>query len=140
MDKTKKLLEEEKHKLRLRLEQLEADYENRLIDVQSDCRLLEAKLEQQREQSQRREREKSRLIDELGQQSQRLAAELSEATCTEQLLSGQVDQLKERLASRGSDHQHQNVQVEAFKSEVSVLALDECFCIYIFINTLPLSD
>lgn len=112
-------LEEEKHKLRLRLEQLEADYENRLIDVQTDCRLLEDKLHSQREENLRREREKSRLIDELGQQSQRLSSELVEATRSEELLSAQVDQLKERLSSRGSHTQDQNVQVEALKSEVS---------------------
>uniref|UniRef100_A0A6G1S7G3 Bicaudal D-related protein 1 n=1 Tax=Aceria tosichella TaxID=561515 RepID=A0A6G1S7G3_9ACAR len=115
------LLEQEKHKLKRKLDQLDGEYENRLIELQTDCNILKNKLEQQQQASKQAEKEKSKLIEDLVQQNQRLTSELTEATKSEELLASQLEQVNERLSSRLSNRSNHVAQVDALQEEIQIL-------------------
>lgn len=46
---TIQLLEQEKHKLKRKLDQLDGEYENRLIELQTDCNILKNQLDNQQQ-------------------------------------------------------------------------------------------
>jgi len=50
------LLEQEKHKLRRKLDLLSGEYENRLVELQTDCNILKNKLDQKDQSSRQFER------------------------------------------------------------------------------------
>lgn len=43
------LLEQDKHKLKRKLDQLDGEYENRLIELQTDCNILKNQLDEQQQ-------------------------------------------------------------------------------------------
>lgn len=43
------LLEQEKHRLKRKLDQLDGEYENRLIELQTDCNILKNQLDDQQQ-------------------------------------------------------------------------------------------
>ena len=73
-------LTQEKHELRLRLENIETEYENTVKELQSDIALLRHDLEEQQEQSRQGDRTKSQIVHELTQQNERLTEQLKKVS------------------------------------------------------------
>ena len=65
-------LEQERHALRLRLESLEAEYENTVKELQDDVSQLRQELHEQQQQLTAGDKDKVNMIRELTQQNERL--------------------------------------------------------------------
>lgn len=70
-------MEQEKYALRKKLNSIEVEYENKVIELQADLTVLREKLSSHLEISKQNEAENSRIIDELTEQNQRLTSELT---------------------------------------------------------------
>ncbi len=71
------LLEQEKHKLRRRLESREGEWEDRVAELETDVQHLQGELETHQVQLREADRDKSRAISELSEQNHRLLEQLS---------------------------------------------------------------
>ena len=69
-------LEQEKHRLRQQLRLMEDEYEQRILELQSDIDTLKSKLSDTDTNSRVTDRERSNLVAQLTEQNQRLTSEL----------------------------------------------------------------
>lgn len=70
-------LEQEKHELRRRFENREGEWEGRVSELESDVKQLQDELERQHVHLREADREKTRAVQELSEQNQRLLDQLS---------------------------------------------------------------
>ncbi|KAF7238426.1 BICD family-like cargo adapter 1, partial [Varanus komodoensis] len=70
-------LEQEKHELRRRFENKEGEWEGRVSELESDVKQLQGELEKQQVHLREADREKTRAVQELSEQNQRLLDQLS---------------------------------------------------------------
>nr|XP_025745206.1 BICD family-like cargo adapter 1 isoform X3 [Callorhinus ursinus]XP_025745255.1 BICD family-like cargo adapter 1 isoform X3 [Callorhinus ursinus] len=70
-------LEQEKHELRRRFENREGEWEGRVSELESDVKQLQDELERQQVHLREADREKTRAVQELSEQNQRLLDQLS---------------------------------------------------------------
>ncbi|KAJ7423719.1 bicaudal D-related protein 1 [Willisornis vidua] len=70
-------LEQEKHELRRRFENKEGEWEGRVSELESDVKQLQDELEKQQVHLREADREKTRAVQELSEQNQRLLDQLS---------------------------------------------------------------
>ena len=73
-------LEQEKHRLRQQLRLMEDEYEQRILELQSDIDTLKSKLADTDTNSRLQDRERSNLVAQLTEQNQRLTSELQART------------------------------------------------------------
>ena len=73
-------LEQEKYRLRQQLRLMEDEYEQRILELQSDIDTLKSKLADTDTNSRLQDRERSNLVAQLTEQNQRLTSELQAGT------------------------------------------------------------
>lgn len=73
-----KILEQEKHILRRKLDAVEEEYDSKVSELQSDVETLRRALDEQSNNVKLAERQKSSIITQLTEQNQRLTAQLKE--------------------------------------------------------------
>ena len=72
------ILEQEKHILRRKVDNVEGEYESKVSELQSDVADLRRALDEQQNNVKMAERQKSSIITQLTEQNQRLTAQLKE--------------------------------------------------------------
>ena len=104
-------LEQEKHRLRQQLQLMEDEYEQRILELQSDIDTLKSKLSDSDISSRFHDREKSTLVAQLAEQNQRLTSELQSSAAREQELENRIKELREQVTDKRI-----TVQVRLLKS------------------------
>ncbi|XP_024053163.2 BICD family-like cargo adapter 1 [Terrapene carolina triunguis] len=110
-------LEQEKHELRRRFENREGEWEGRVSELESDVKQLQDELEKQQVHLREADREKTRAVQELSEQNQRLLDQLSKASEVERQLSMQVHTLREDFREKNSSTSQHIVRLESLQAE-----------------------
>nr|XP_009685823.1 PREDICTED: bicaudal D-related protein 1 [Struthio camelus australis] len=110
-------LEQEKHELRRRFENREGEWEGRVSELESDVKQLQDELEKQQVHLREADREKTRAVQELSEQNQRLLDQLSRASEVERQLSLQVHTLREDFREKSSSSSQHIVRLESLQAE-----------------------
>ncbi|XP_069850846.1 BICD family-like cargo adapter 1 isoform X3 [Dipodomys merriami] len=120
-------LEQEKHELRRRFENREGEWEGRVSELESDVKQLQGELERQQVHLREADREKTRAVQELSEQNQRLLDQLSRASEVERQLSMQVHALREDFREKNSSTNQHIIRLESLQAELhqSQLELQE---------------
>ncbi|KAF1436232.1 BICD family-like cargo adapter 1, partial [Spheniscus demersus] len=114
-------LEQEKHELRRRFENREGEWEGRVSELESDVKQLQDELERQQVHLREADREKTRAVQELSEQNQRLLDQLSRASEVERQLSLQVHTLREDFREKNSSSSQHIVRLESLQAEIKML-------------------
>ncbi|KAM9371631.1 BICD family-like cargo adapter 1 [Phaethornis superciliosus] len=114
-------LEQEKHELRRRFENKEGEWEGRVSELESDVKQLQDELERQQVHLREADREKTRAVQELSEQNQRLLDQLSRASEVERQLSLQVHTLREDFREKNSSSSQHIVRLESLQAEIKML-------------------
>ncbi|XP_029427648.1 BICD family-like cargo adapter 1 isoform X2 [Rhinatrema bivittatum] len=114
-------LEQEKHELRRRFENREGEWEGRVSELESDVKQLQDNLEKQQIQLREADREKTRVIQELSEQNQRLLDQLSKATKVERQLSMQIHVLQEEFQDQNSSTDQHIARLERLQADINML-------------------
>ncbi|XP_063171620.1 BICD family-like cargo adapter 1 isoform X2 [Candoia aspera] len=114
-------LEQEKHELRRRFENKEGEWEGRVSELESDVKQLQDELEKQQVHLREADREKTRAVQELSEQNQRLLDQLSRASEVERKLSTQVHVLQEDFREKRSSTNQHIVRLESLQAEIKML-------------------
>ncbi|XP_068767312.1 BICD family-like cargo adapter 1 isoform X2 [Struthio camelus] len=114
-------LEQEKHELRRRFENREGEWEGRVSELESDVKQLQDELEKQQVHLREADREKTRAVQELSEQNQRLLDQLSRASEVERQLSLQVHTLREDFREKSSSSSQHIVRLESLQAEIKML-------------------
>lgn len=112
-------LEQERHLLRRRLEEVISENEARNLELQADVETLRNQLEEQNERARRAERDQASLVAELTAQNTRLADQLREAAKQEEQLLIEVKVLREKCALRSTTLQDHVSSLEVLRDEVN---------------------
>ncbi|XP_020863651.1 BICD family-like cargo adapter 1 isoform X1 [Phascolarctos cinereus] len=115
-------LEQEKHELRRRFENREGEWEGRVSELESDVRQLQVELEKQQIHLREADREKTRAVQELSEQNQRLLDQLSRASEVERQLSMQVHALREDFREKNSSSNQHIIRLESLQAEIKMLS------------------
>uniref|UniRef100_A0A2R9A307 BICD family like cargo adaptor 1 n=1 Tax=Pan paniscus TaxID=9597 RepID=A0A2R9A307_PANPA len=115
-------LEQEKHELRRRFENREGEWEGRVSELESDVKQLQDELERQQVHLREADREKSRAVQELSEQNQRLLDQLSRASEVERQLSMQVHALREDFREKNSSTNQHIIRLESLQAEIKMLS------------------
>ncbi|KAM6155547.1 BICD family-like cargo adapter 1 isoform 2-T2 [Rhynchocyon petersi] len=115
-------LEQEKHELRRRFENREGEWEGRVSELESDVRQLQDELERQQVHLREADREKTRAVQELSEQNQRLLDQLSRASEVEKQLSLQVHALREDFREKNSSTNQHIIRLESLQAEIKMLS------------------
>ncbi|XP_078523782.1 BICD family-like cargo adapter 1 [Lissotriton helveticus] len=115
-------LEQEKHELRRRFENREGEWEGRVSELESDVKVLQDELEKQQLNLREADREKSRAIQDLSEQNQRLMDQLTRATEVERQLSLQVHVLREEFREKSSSSSQHISRLESLQAEITMLS------------------
>uniref|UniRef100_A0A8C9MLM0 BICD family like cargo adaptor 1 n=1 Tax=Serinus canaria TaxID=9135 RepID=A0A8C9MLM0_SERCA len=118
---TSEHLEQEKHELRRRFENKEGEWEGRVSELESDVKQLQDELEKQQVHLREADREKTRAVQELSEQNQRLLDQLSRASEVERQLSLQVHTLREDFREKNSSSSQHIVRLESLQAEIKML-------------------
>ncbi|XP_019504633.1 PREDICTED: BICD family-like cargo adapter 1 isoform X4 [Hipposideros armiger] len=110
-------LEQEKHELRRRFENREGEWEGRVSELESDVKQLQDELEKQQVHLREADREKTRAVQELSEQNQRLLDQLSRASEVERQLSMQVHALREDFREKNSSTNQHIIRLESLQAE-----------------------
>ncbi|XP_033030831.1 BICD family-like cargo adapter 1 isoform X3 [Lacerta agilis] len=110
-------LEQEKHELRRRFENKEGEWEGRVSELESDVKQLQDELEKQQVHLREADREKTRAVQELSEQNQRLLDQLSRASEVEKQLSMQVHVLQEDFREKKSSTSQHIIRLESLQAE-----------------------
>ncbi|XP_006865513.1 PREDICTED: bicaudal D-related protein 1 [Chrysochloris asiatica] len=115
-------LEQEKHELRRRFENREGEWEGRVSELESDVKQLQDELERQHVHLREADREKTRAVQELSEQNQRLLDQLSRASEVERQLSMQVHALREDFREKNSSTNQHIIRLESLQAEIKMLS------------------
>ncbi|XP_003702221.1 bicaudal D-related protein homolog [Megachile rotundata] len=115
-------LEQERHLLRRRLEEVKGESEARTLELQTDVETLRSQLEEQNERARRAERDQATLVTELTAQNARLADQLREAAKQEEQLLIEVKVLREKCALRNTTLQDHVSSLEVLRDEVQLVS------------------
>ena len=111
-------LEQEKHRLRLQLEVMEEEYEQRVADLKADLSKLRAQLLEVETAARDSERERSALAAGLSEQNQRLAGELEAAAKREAELQSKLTELRSQFDNKRISMRDHVVHLETMRDEV----------------------
>ncbi|XP_036369413.1 BICD family-like cargo adapter 1 isoform X3 [Octopus sinensis] len=120
-----KELEQERHALRLRLESLEAEYENTVKELQDDVNQLRQDLQGQQQQLTAGDKDKVNIIRELTQQNERLSDQVQHAAEMEGQLVSEVEGLRSQVSLRMS-MPDQLDQLDALHAKINELTEKKC--------------
>ncbi|KZC12585.1 Bicaudal D-related protein like protein [Dufourea novaeangliae] len=115
-------LEQERHLLRRRLEEVKGESEARALELQADVETLRSQLEEQNERARRAERDQATLVTELTAQNTRFADQLREAAKQEEQLLIEVKVLREKCAIRSTTLQDHVSSLEVLRDEVQLVS------------------
>ncbi|XP_038201939.1 BICD family-like cargo adapter 1 isoform X1 [Arvicola amphibius] len=115
-------LEQEKHELRRRFENREGEWEGRVSELETDVKQLQDELERQQVHLREADREKTRAVQELSEQNQRLLDQLSRASEVEKQLSMQVHALREDFREKNSSTNQHIIRLESLQAEIKMLS------------------
>jgi len=115
------ILEQEKHVLRRKLDSVEGEHESKVSELQCDIAELRKCLEEQHVNLKSGERAKSTIIGQLTEQNQRLSAQLKDAMKNEEVLSSQLQGLRDQFSLRKSNLQDHVGHLEIMREEVMML-------------------
>ncbi|XP_036028521.1 BICD family-like cargo adapter 1 isoform X5 [Onychomys torridus] len=115
-------LEQEKHELRRRFENREGEWEGRVSELETDVKQLQHELERQQVHLREADREKTRAVQELSEQNQRLLDQLSRASEVERQLSLQVHALREDFREKNSSTNQHIIRLESLQAEIKMLS------------------
>ncbi|EFX77717.1 hypothetical protein DAPPUDRAFT_53920 [Daphnia pulex] len=115
------ILEQEKHVLRRKVDNVEGEYESKVSELQSDVADLRRALDEQQNNVKMAERQKSSIITQLTEQNQRLTAQLKEAMKNEEQLSAQLQGLRDQFSLRKSSLQDHVGHLEIMREEIVML-------------------
>ncbi|KZS15963.1 Bicaudal D-related protein [Daphnia magna] len=115
------ILEQEKHVLRRKVDNVEGEYESKVSELQSDVADLKRALDEQQNNVKMAERQKSSIITQLTEQNQRLTAQLKEAMKNEEQLSAQLQGLRDQFSLRKSSLQDHVGHLEIMREEIVML-------------------
>ncbi|XP_078486920.1 BICD family-like cargo adapter 1 isoform X2 [Ciona intestinalis] len=126
------ILKQQKHELRQRFEFKTSEWEARVAQLSSDLRRAQEQLEDHKAMWGAAEREKSRAVDEMTQQNQKLLSQLQKSSEAERQLSIQVQQLRREFNQRSSTASVKIVELESLKEEIaqgseSRAHLEDCY-------------
>uniref|UniRef100_H3BGK1 BICD family like cargo adaptor 1 n=1 Tax=Latimeria chalumnae TaxID=7897 RepID=H3BGK1_LATCH len=116
------LLEQEKHELRRRFENREGEWEGRVSELETDVKQLQDELERQQAQLREADREKTRAVQDLSEQNQRLLEQLGRAAEVERQLSGQVHSLRDEFREKSISTNQHIMRLESLQAEIKMLA------------------
>lgn len=111
-----------KHELRRRFENREGEWEGRVSELESDVKQLQDELERQQVHLREADREKTRAVQELSEQNQRLLDQLSRASEVEKQLSMQVHALREDFREKNSSTNQHIIRLESLQAEIKMLS------------------
>ncbi|KFP64994.1 Bicaudal D-related protein 1, partial [Cariama cristata] len=106
---------------RRRFENREGEWEGRVSELESDVKQLQDELERQQGHLREADREKTRAVQELSEQNQRLLDQLSRASEVERQLSLQVHTLREDFREKNSSSSQHIVRLESLQAEIKML-------------------
>uniref|UniRef100_A0A8C8S0L4 BICD family-like cargo adapter 2 n=1 Tax=Pelusios castaneus TaxID=367368 RepID=A0A8C8S0L4_9SAUR len=110
-------LEQEKYELRRRLESEVAEWETRAAELEGDLAALRAQLGHQRLEQQDTSRESCQAVQELSEQNQRLAEQLSQASQLEQRLQDELMALRIEHRTLGMSSAEHAARSQSLKAE-----------------------
>jgi len=113
-------LEQEKQRLRGQLELMEDEYEQRILELQTDIDTLKAKLNDSGD-SDSRLRERSNLVAQLTEQNQRLTLELSACSSRESELQNRIASLREQVTDKRITVQDHVTHLEILREEIDLV-------------------
>ena len=112
-------VEQGKHRLRLQIEIMEEEYEQRIADLKADLVKLRKSLDQVEKRNRDRDRERQGLISQLSEQNQRLTNRLENASKREGDLTRRLQELRVQFNDkRTSIRDHVN-HLENLNQEVN---------------------
>ncbi|XP_069135345.1 bicaudal D-related protein homolog isoform X2 [Argopecten irradians] len=114
-------LEQEKYELHLKLEKTEAEYENKIKELQYDIDQIRHDLQSQMYQSSSDDKEKAHIIKDITLQNERLKEDVQRALYRENELASEVQGLREQVMSRKSSMHIHLSQLEILQEEITVL-------------------
>ncbi|XP_071944485.1 BICD family-like cargo adapter 1 isoform X2 [Antedon mediterranea] len=121
IQQVKEVSEQEKYELRRQLEQLQTQYDSRLLDLQDEVIYHKDKKASQNAVRRSSEIKRQEIIDELTEQNQRLTTQLKQASQTEIDLHSEVDKLREQVNSKNSTMHSRSQLLETLQEEVEIL-------------------
>merc|ERR1712142_756028 len=114
-------LEQEKHRLRQQLRLMEDEYEQRILELQSDIDTLKSKLTDTDTNSRLQDRERSNLAVQLTEQNQRLTSELQASALREQELASRISQLRDQVTDKRITVQDHVTHLEILREEIDLV-------------------
>lgn len=116
------VIEQDRHLLRRKLVQTQAECDTRLIELQADLRELQKATQEKEHSLKATEKEKALLIAELTEQNQRLQAQIKESTKTEEQLTSQLQGLRDQCNLRKSSLQDHQSSLDVLRDEIYLIS------------------
>ena len=114
-------MEQEKHRLRQQLQLLEDEYEQRILELQTDIDSLSEKLSNTDSSCRLQDRERSNLVAQLTEQNQRLTSELQASVAREQELQSRINQLRDQVTDKRITVQDHMTHLEILREEIDLV-------------------
>ncbi|TRY70489.1 hypothetical protein TCAL_10105 [Tigriopus californicus] len=114
-------LEQDRYRLKLQIEVMEEEYEQRISDLQTDLNKIRAALQEAEHHHRTTERERSGLIGQLTEQNQRLTSELKEAGKREEELQKRLQELRSQVNDKRVTMQDHVNHLETLKDEINLV-------------------
>lgn len=105
--------------MRLQIEVMEDEYEQRVADLKADLASLRQQLTEVNDQKKEDQKERSLLISTLTEQNQRLTSQLSTSTKAEVSLRKEIQELRDRFDDKRLTIRDQVTHLETLREEVS---------------------
>lgn len=112
-------LEQEKYKLRRKLDAAVTDYEIRVGELQADVAELQKSLEEQQRLMKQSDRDHTLILNEVTEQNQRLTTQLKEVTRKEESLQCQLQGLRDQFSIRKMAMSDHSSHLDSLRDEVN---------------------
>lgn len=115
-------IEQDRHLLRRKLLSTQAECDTRILELQSDIRDLQLAVDERENALKQTEKEKTLLITELTEQNQRLQIQIRESSRMEELLTAQLQGLRNQCNMKKSSLQDHQSSLEILKDEINMIS------------------
>ncbi|CAH0753538.1 unnamed protein product [Bemisia tabaci] len=115
-------IEQDRHLLRRKLLSTQSECDTRLLELQADIRELQNALDERENSLKQTEKEKALLISELTEQNQRLQIQIKESSKQEELLTLQLQGLRDQCNLRKSSLQDHQSSLEVLRDEIQMMS------------------